>query len=130
MPLKTKPQCTKCQKTESSMWTTDESGTICLECSSEQKVIEPKTEPADDTKSDTASLNDNKETDNGSNGKVVRRSTRSTRYCKTKQNPYAKSLPPKGKGRRVIFKKTPTKAPSAVATPITSNSVFYKVIHE
>lgn len=126
MPLKGKPQCVKCEKIESAMWITDDNGVICMECSSaEHKPVEPKIEIADDAKSETASTNGSKEPENES--KPIRRSTRSTRYCKNKQAPFAKSLPPKGKGRRVIFKKTPTKAPTAVATPITSNSIFYKV---
>jgi len=33
---------------------------------------------------------------------------------------------PKGKGRRYIFKKSATKAPTAVATPVTSQYLFYK----
>ncbi|XP_068231572.1 GATA zinc finger domain-containing protein 1 [Palaemon carinicauda] len=37
-----------------------------------------------------------------------------------------KSGIPKGKGRRYIFKKSATKAPAAVATPCTSDYLFYK----
>lgn len=125
MPLKGKPQCLKCEKTDSPMWTTEENGVICVDCTNEQKAASVKSEPTDDNVSETAS-NGSKSVENGT--KTIRRSTRTTRYYKTRLNPFA--LPkttPKGKGRRVIFKKTPMKAPTAVATPITSDSVFYKV---
>ncbi|KAK4301416.1 hypothetical protein Pmani_026450 [Petrolisthes manimaculis] len=36
---------------------------------------------------------------------------------------------PKGKGRRYIFKKSATKAPVAVATPVTSEYLFYKGLY-
>ncbi|XP_037084391.1 GATA zinc finger domain-containing protein 1-like, partial [Pollicipes pollicipes] len=36
---------------------------------------------------------------------------------------------PKGKGRRIIFKKSAVRAPLAVATPVTSNCLFHKGIY-
>lgn len=62
----------------------------------------------------------------GSGMPVLRKSSR---IKPTKKAPqvFAKSLSTKGKGRRVIFKKTPpTKAPPSVATFVTGESVFHK----
>lgn len=127
MPLKTKPVCSKCEKTESPMWQATENGILCSDCDKEQReqlkeanLI--KTEPEENTESNGSKSNDNC-------SKGPRRSTRNTRYRNTRLNPFAlpKALLPKGKSRRIIFKKTPTKAPTAVATPVTSDSVFYKV---
>lgn len=132
MPQKTKPICTKCEKIESPLWHTSESGILCNDCqiTKDEPIKQPdeiKKEPEDGDELENNS-NESKSNENGSS-RAVRRSTRSTRRYKTRLNPFAlpKAVLPKGKGRRVIFKKTPTKAPAAVATPVTSDSVFYKV---
>lgn len=126
MPLKTKPVCVKCEKTESPMWQTTEIGVLCMEC---DKDMREQVETSNLTKTDNQDDQDTNSTKSNENGtsKGPRRSTRNTRQYKTRLNPFAlpKTMMPKGKGRR--FKKTPVKAPTAVATPITSESVFYKV---
>ncbi|XP_017770067.1 PREDICTED: GATA zinc finger domain-containing protein 1 [Nicrophorus vespilloides] len=110
MPLRgNNPVCLKCETEESPLWTNAENlGAICLQCINEAK---------EETKSD----------DEGES-RPAKRKTRATRSYKTRLNPLAlpKTVLPKGKGRRVIFKKTPTKAPTAVATPVTSDSIYYK----
>ncbi|XP_023707345.1 GATA zinc finger domain-containing protein 1 [Cryptotermes secundus] len=123
MPLGIKPECVKCQKTECTMWKNTPEGKLCNDCfnfneknSSNIKVEEP--------------VNACKSGPHEAGGPKIatRKSTRNTRSYKTRLNPYAlpKPVAPKGKGRRVIFKKCCTKAPAAVATPVTSDYVFYK----
>ncbi|XP_053594117.1 GATA zinc finger domain-containing protein 1 isoform X2 [Microplitis demolitor] len=112
----TKPVCIKCGATETPLWHSTELGSLCNKCLEDERNASNLSKKNDDE--DQAS-------------KPSRKSTRITRWCKpTKTN--EPSLPstlrtvPKGKGRRHIFKKPPTKAPSSVATPVTSNFVFYK----
>uniref|UniRef100_A0A1Y1KS83 Uncharacterized protein n=1 Tax=Photinus pyralis TaxID=7054 RepID=A0A1Y1KS83_PHOPY len=115
MPLKGNPTCLKCETSESPLWTNAENlGAICLDCINETK---------DSIKNE---LEEEEEKDNFPKS---RRRTRTTRSYKTRLNPLAlpKSTTPKGRGRRGHYKKTPVKAPIATSTPVTSDSVFYKV---
>lgn len=110
MPLKGNPVCLKCETSESPIWTNAENlGAICLNCVNEAK---------DEIRSDEENDDDSK----------TRKKLR-TRSYKTRLNPFAlpKTTIPKGRGRRAVTKKIPYKAPSAVATPVTSDNVFYKV---
>lgn len=115
MPLKGIPVCLKCETTESPMWTNAENlGALCLDCVNEAKSnLKSELDDEIDSKDD----------------KGNKRKSRTTRSYKTRLNPFAipKSSLPKGRGRRSIFKKTPMKAPTAVATTVTSDYVFYKV---
>ncbi|CAG9854354.1 unnamed protein product [Phyllotreta striolata] len=113
MPFKGPLICLKCETSESPLWTNAENlGAICLDCVNEAK---------DTLKTELE--NDDEETK--VNGKRKQRSTRSYR---TRLNPFAvpKSSIPKTRGRRCLLKKTPVKAPTAVATTVTSDYVFYK----
>lgn len=113
MPLKGVPTCIKCETTESPLWTNAESlGAICLNCVNEAKEsIKTEAEEEEDT------------------GGPKKKKFKATRSYKTRLNPFAlpKTAAPKGRGRRSLFKKTPMKAPTAVATTVTSDYVFYKV---
>ena len=114
MPLRGSPECLKCGSHESSLWTNAESlGIICLDCVNEAKDEAKSDDEGDNTKDDTKS----------------RKRTRMTRSYKTRLNPFAlpKIGAPKGRGRRALFKKVPMKAPTSVATIVTSEYVFYKV---
>lgn len=118
MPMKGVPVCLKCETNESPMWTNAENlGAICLNCVNETK---------DNVKTETEEEN-NEAKDDAS--KTNRRKTRTARSYKTRLNPFAlpKNTIPKGRGRRSLFKKTPMKAPEAVATTVTSDYVFYQV---
>ncbi|XP_069688220.1 GATA zinc finger domain-containing protein 1 [Periplaneta americana] len=121
MPFGIKPECIKCQKTECSMWKITGEGKLCNDCYiiNEKSTVKVE-EPANSSKTNAQ--------DNGGPKIATRKSARNTRNYKTRLNPYAlpKPVAPKGKGRRVIFKKTCTKAPASVSTPITSDYVFYK----
>lgn len=113
------PVCIKCETEESSLWTNAENlGAVCLDCLQDLGI-----------KKDTADKEEEKDEKTTS-------TMRRTRSMRTPVTPVVskqatkqgnKSTHPKGKSRRLIFKKLPTKAPSAVATPVTSDSVFYKV---
>lgn len=114
MPFKGPLVCLKCEANESPMWTNAENlGLICLNCVNETKN-NMKLELEDDDE----------------DAKQTKRKQRPTRSYKTRLNPFAvpKQTVPKGRGRRGLAKKTPIKAPGAVATPVTSNYVFYKVV--
>lgn len=115
MPLKgASPVCLKCETTESPIWTNAENlGAICLNCVNEAKGT---------LKSEQDDENDCEE------AKPLKKKPR-TRSYKTRLNPFAlpKLAAPKGRGRRAIFKRTPIKAAMAVATPITSDYIFYEV---
>ncbi|GLH01533.1 hypothetical protein R5R35_006660 [Gryllus longicercus] len=121
MPLGVKPECVKCQKTESCMWKNTPEGDICDDCYSSEKTN-------GSIKGEESAASSTSKSQESGPKIATRKSVRNTRNYKTRLNPYAlpKPLAPKGKGRRIIFKKTCTKAPSAVATPITSDYVFYK----
>lgn len=113
MPFKGPLECLKCGANESPMWTNAENlGQICLNCVNETKnnMKQELEEEDEDTK-------------------PVKRKSRPTRSYKTRLNPFAvpKQTVPRGRGRRGLAKKTPVKAPEAVATPSTSDHVFYKV---
>lgn len=113
MPFKGTPTCLKCEAKESPLWTNAENlGALCLNCVNEAKQ----------------NLKEEQEDDEEEN-KQTRRKLRPTRSYKTRQNPFAvpKTPAPKGKGRRSLFKKTPMKSPTAVATTVTGESIFYKV---
>lgn len=119
MPFGIKPECVKCQKTECSMWKNTAEGRLCNECSA--AIEKSKSEKIEEAAKATV-------IEAGGPKIATRKSTRNTRNYKTRLNPYAlpKPVAPKGKGRRIIFKKSCTKAPAAVATPVTSDYVFYK----
>ncbi|KAF5303753.1 hypothetical protein FQA39_LY09826 [Lamprigera yunnana] len=110
MPFKGTPTCSKCGTEESPIWSNVENlGAMCLNCVNESK------------KSETP-----KQIDNKNNDAKVGKKKRTTRSYKTGANCTAtpKANVARGKGRRI--KRTPIKAPEAVATPVTSNSVFFK----
>ncbi|KAG5900119.1 hypothetical protein JTB14_012792 [Gonioctena quinquepunctata] len=112
MPLKGPLVCLKCETNESPIWTNAENlGAICLDCVNETKS-NLKSELEDDE----------------DETKPNKRKPRATRSYKTRLNPFAvpKVSAPKGRGRRGLTKKTPVKAPAAVATTVTSEYVFYK----
>ncbi|CAH0550379.1 unnamed protein product [Brassicogethes aeneus] len=117
MPMKGTPTCLKCKATESPLWTNAENlGALCLNCVNETKDnLKKEQEEDEDDKSEES-------------GKSSKRKIRQTRSYKTRLNPFAlpKAALPKGKGRRQLHKRQPIKAPTAVATPVTSEYVFYK----
>ncbi|XP_045762488.1 GATA zinc finger domain-containing protein 1 [Maniola jurtina] len=131
-----KPTCVQCSSNDSLLWRSAENGQICNEChlaNTANKEIKAdvaaiKTEYED--KEDSESKNGKPEgetTPAKATGKGTRKSTRSTRYkTKTPAPTLSKPSAPRGRGRRSIFKRQPLKAPTATATVVTSDSLFFK----
>ncbi|CAN7981033.1 unnamed protein product [Ixodes pacificus] len=122
MPFGVKPLCATCKTTVSSMWRkTDAGDVICNSCALRGHTV-----------SDGDQAASSKET-NGANGGTsngcpftLRKSTRAKSSKLRQQQQQAKAAVPKGKGRRAIFKRGPLKAPTAVATCVTSDFVFFR----
>lgn len=119
MPFPPKPKCAACEATESQLWRTNpDNEVLCNDC----WVIEQ-------TPSSKESNGENgKGNGNGSNSSIgtgaVRKSAR-LKPSKYRFKQSLRSLATKGKNRRVIFKKNPIKAPTAVASVITRQSVTH-----
>ncbi|XP_032521964.2 GATA zinc finger domain-containing protein 1 [Danaus plexippus] len=134
-----KPTCVQCNTNDSLLWRSAENGQICNEChlantaSSETNLdtaIKTENDDKKEDKDDCDSKNGKNEgetTPAKATGKGTRKSTRSTRY-KAKGPTVNQSKPPapRGRGRRSIFKRQPLKAPTATATVVASESVFFK----
>lgn len=112
MPLGSKPECAKCGTRDTPLWHSTDAGNLCNSCLEDERNSETNSPVKADEEDKSGSLR-------------PRRSTRITRYCNAKTTGAHKVIP-RGKGRRNLFKKTPVKAPTATATPVTSNFVFYK----
>lgn len=137
-----KPVCVQCNTNDSLLWRSAENGQICNDCylaniaSKETKpdvsAIKVESDDKKDEKDDVEGKNGKSEgetTPAKATGKGTRKSTRSTRYKpKTPAAPLVKPAAPRGRGRRSIFKRQPLKAPTATATVVTSDSIFFKVI--
>ncbi|XP_005111117.1 GATA zinc finger domain-containing protein 1 [Aplysia californica] len=133
MPFGVKPVCTSCKITSSPIWRKGSQGEVlCNSCGLKQ--LNGVNLNAAAAKDIGAGGNGNGGHKNGlpasgaggNGGPVLRKSTRIKPAKKTIQ-PSNKSLSTKGKGRRIIFKKNaPLKAPAAVATVVTGESVFHK----
>ncbi|KAJ8708198.1 hypothetical protein PYW07_010323 [Mythimna separata] len=134
-----KPICVQCSTNDSLLWRSAENGQICNEChlsntaSKEAKSdasIKPEPDDKREDKDDVDSKNGRSEgetTPAKATGKGTRKSTRSTRYkAKTPAPAPPKGPAARGRGRRSIFKRQPLKAPTATATVVTSDSIFYK----
>lgn len=136
-----KPTCVQCNTNDSLLWRSAETGQICNDChltNTANKEVKPeasaiKTEGEDkkEEKEDLEGKNGKAEgetTPAKATGKGTRKSTRSTRYkAKTPAPAPSKPAAPRGRGRRSIFKRQPLKAPTATATVVTSESIFFRV---
>lgn len=144
MPQKGGPKCVQCDSVESLMWRVVEPGNLCQSCYEYNKNhLKSELEPEGAEGNSTS---------NNAEEKKLRKSTRSTRYkAKGGTTPGTTSNPgstaggngggssaqssvtqtsksvPKGRGRRNIFKKPPTKAPIRTATTTSVDSLFYNV---
>lgn len=150
-----KPVCDKCGTKETNLWHKDDNDQIlCSECQASAVCPHPRAPPRasrsrDEDDHDTArdedkgDQDDHKDADssNGNGGKdddqdgdKDKDSSRSSDKRETKRRTRkgrqgGKGSVPKGKGRRYIFKKSATKAPAAVATPVTSDYLFCKGLY-
>lgn len=124
MPLGAKPQCASCQTLTSNLWRRNSKGeTQCLGCFS--KVSNGASDQPGNGQNGTNGKRESSNGNHSNNGVVLRKSTRA-RVTKARYSSQAKSGATKGKGRRIIFKKSATKAPTSVATPVTTECIFYK----
>lgn len=120
MPFGMKTTCMQCEKTESIFWHNADNGKLCNDCH-ELTII--KTESVDES-----DANGKSECDQEGNSRNARKTTRAARYKNRLNNAAVNNKQnTKGKGRRSMFKGKPTKAPSSVATVVTSDFLYYKV---
>lgn len=122
MSQKIIPKCIQCNLLESPMWRNIENGHICHSCYEENKS---------NLKNELEPENNENSNGNGVDEKKLRKSTRSTRYKpKNSSTPTINSKNIlKGKSRRNIFKKNPTKSPIVTATTSLVESIFYNVMN-
>lgn len=124
MPLGVKPVCTACKSNTSSMWSKNDKGEIiCNACVTKQTTVK---EPA--TGNGVTAGKKSSTTAENIQERVLRKSSRNkpSKYRIANSKPIA----PKGKGRRIIFKKAqPVKAPTAVSTVVTGESIFYEGLY-
>ncbi|XP_048728404.1 GATA zinc finger domain-containing protein 1-like [Ostrea edulis] len=123
MPLGNKPVCELCKVTNSTMWKKGSSGeVICNSCSLKQSCPAGGEKDSNDS---NGSIPERTKSNGNLIGPVLRKSAR-IKPTKHRYITAAKALATKGKSRRIVFKKSqPIKAPSAVSTVVTGESVFY-----
>lgn len=135
-----KPICRKCKTTDSFLWRSAEAGHICNDCHVAETESKNENNLPFGSKSDTDAIKEERDdsvvktegetTPAKATGKGTRKSTRATRYKLKTPVSAPKPTAPRGRGRRSLFKKPPLKAPTATATVVTSESLFYKVSHD
>ncbi|VDI65369.1 Hypothetical predicted protein [Mytilus galloprovincialis] len=120
MPLGAKPVCISCDCNVSTLWRRATSGDpLCNACYIKQNESGIQTNEIQN-----GTLTGIKSNGNG-NGPTLRKSSR-IKPSKHKFISATRSLATKGRSRRVVFKKSqPLKAPTAVATVVTGESVFH-----
>ncbi|BFZ06240.1 hypothetical protein BsWGS_09280 [Bradybaena similaris] len=136
MPFGVKPVCSSCKITSSPIWRRSCSGQVlCNSCGLKQVngtslagLPTPKPEPGASFKTNGASKTSTATVGSSASSNGAPALRKSARIKPTKKSAQAssKTLSSKGKGRRVIFKKNPIKAPASVATVVTGESVFHK----
>ncbi|XP_063422582.1 GATA zinc finger domain-containing protein 1-like [Mytilus trossulus] len=120
MPLGAKPVCISCECNVSTLWRRATSGDpLCNACYIKQNESGIQTNEIQN-----GTLTGIKSNGNG-NGPTLRKSSR-IKPSKHKFISATRALATKGRSRRVVFKKSqPLKAPTAVATVVTGESVFH-----
>ncbi|XP_041371846.1 GATA zinc finger domain-containing protein 1-like [Gigantopelta aegis] len=133
MPLGYKPICASCKTTTSAIWRKGEKETVlCNSCVVKGKTNGNGAKDGNGAEGDGVNLQGAKSA-NGNNGNggsnmagpILRKSSR-IRPRKSRFQAATKTLATKGKSRRIIFKKSqPVKAPIAVSTIVTGESIFH-----
>lgn len=115
-----KPKCVLCEATESIIWRKGiDCEHLCNEC-----YLKDCSPVADGNLDSLPKSNGSNFHLNSANSGIVRKSAR---IKPSKYRDYSrKSISTKGKSRRVVFKKNVMKAPTSVATVMTSNYVYDK----
>ncbi|OWF48681.1 GATA zinc finger domain-containing protein 1-like [Mizuhopecten yessoensis] len=122
MPLGSKPICSTCKTGNSAIWRKGGDGEVlCNACSLKNGGTNGK----DGNGINGSIILVKSNGSNGGAGPVLRKSAR-IKPSKHKFQSVAKAVATKGKSRRIIFKKSqPVKAPTAISTVITGESVFH-----
>lgn len=130
MPFGIKPVCSSCKSTSSTMWRKSNQGEIlCNSCGVKLQQAGAKEKADGSGTGGNSSKNGGSTNSSNSAGPVLRKSSR-IRPNKNRIQTTSKSIGTKGKSRRNIFKKTqPLKAPTAVSTVVTGESVYYNGIY-
>lgn len=142
-----KPVCITCNIKESLLWRVSGGGHLCNHCytiesangltssaaqeSETTETDEPRMETEAATATTSAPTPTPKSAKKGGNRWTRSRSS----AAGTTSTPGTTNTPRtpanmRGRGRRSFFKKTPFKAPSATATIVTSDSVYYNVLYD
>lgn len=124
MPLAPKPRCAGCETRSSTIWRRGIEGEIlCNQCYMFEQAPAKELNEGENG----ASKEGNAPTSATAllNAAIVRKSARQ-KPSKYRFKQHMRPLSTKGKSRRVIFKKNPIKAPSAVSTVLSRDSIFYK----
>ncbi|XP_026478689.1 GATA zinc finger domain-containing protein 1 [Ctenocephalides felis] len=127
MPFGIKSICVQCDKSESIFWHNIECGKLCNECHENGNNIKTESSAEDNGGGGNSNGNGDGQSKAGtdSESRSARKTTRAARY-KNRLNNIALKQSTKGKGRRFILKGKPMKAPSSVATVVTSDFLYYK----
>ncbi|WAR04519.1 GATD1-like protein [Mya arenaria] len=125
MPLGVKPVCAGCKSSTSTMWSKNEKGDItCNEC-----LTKPTPGVGKETNGNgVIQVKKVSSAVESAQDRVLRKSSRNkpSKYRVANSKPIAT----KGKSRRIIFKKSqPVKAPTAVSTVVTGNSIFHDGVY-
>lgn len=129
MPFGLKPSCASCKASSSTIWKKDTQGDIiCYNCSSSNGGNNGNGKDGSDNGNGDG---EGKGNGNGRGSAVgshfvgsIRKSAR-LKPSKYRYQPTTRAIATKGKSRRVIFKKHIIKAPTAVASVVTSDYVFH-----
>ncbi|XP_071941459.1 GATA zinc finger domain-containing protein 1-like [Antedon mediterranea] len=123
MPFGTKPCCTICKTTNSTMWRRNYIRQVmCNSCFLAQQQEEDEQDVEKCRTNSLLKQNSNNNAGKTQNGKK----SKGNRKCRLKQSNHTAT---KGKSRRVIFKRNPMKSPPSVSTIVTSNGIFYQGIY-
>ncbi|KAB7494136.1 GATA zinc finger domain-containing protein 1 [Armadillidium nasatum] len=144
MVLGVQPECSHCKTKDSSLWQKGPEKEVLCQCCQKlknQKLNGNGKETSD--KSSSSSENERKESsqetinskksskeeenEKDKEGGSTKQADKKDCKRRTRKGKYGgKGNIPKGKGRRYIFKKSATKAPAAVSTPVTCEYVFHQ----
>lgn len=130
--------CVDCKCTESSFWHKSNGSAICTTCYCQRDSLNRSTRSQgllssnSTSASSKAAADESRSSDNSASvvrsgsANITRKSSRLKPSMKNRawQN-VVKPSATKGRSRRFVFKKNPTKSPSSVATVVTSDYIFY-----
>ncbi|XP_072174040.1 GATA zinc finger domain-containing protein 1-like [Diadema setosum] len=131
MPFGSRPCCSSCKTTVTTMWRKRKTGTVvCNGCYMKNGLDNSAQNSSMSVGSNGNGKSGGQGNGSGRNRDNARKSGRSGKRMRYKQIVnMAKAQATKGKNRRVIFKKNPLKSPEAVSTTVTSGHVFHRGVY-